>query len=333
MADGDRRMEQPRSRMLDSSSYLLPIAFAFTVHGSAGWYGCGDIVTLVVMALSAICLQVTSNLARSLGDLVDAERARKEYYERKFARFKLESGRLDPITGTAGDLLMMRMRTMLLTSCAVTLVMGYGLVVLCLGTAVLGARWLAFSAIVALVALALLRFLGRWRFAYRPYGNVIVFALATGAALGSTCLLTHAFVLGALYPAAAFGALAAAAGNMADICNMEDDNEYSLHENPRRTLPLAASVNAGFAFHAVMGILAIIWLAVLPIWLGARGAWDYAFLVFAIPLVLDMVAIRRSQRSELGRYRTSLAVSTLCLCAAFFLGSVIAHVGAAFFAF
>lgn len=332
---------KPWEHALDAESLALPVSFSLFVAGLAGYFGSVSLTAFVLMLLAAICLQISANLARAYGDIVDRESVRRDYYERKFAQYKMRK-ELDPLAATAGNLLAMQLRTMLIAATAMSLVLGYAFIVMSYGidvssggaaTSPFARQWMAFALYAVVVALVLLRYLGTWRHAYRAYGNIILFVLVGGSAIGCFHLLTHAFVLVAIYPAIGFGALAVAIANMGDISRMETDSELRQSNRARRTVPLALRFEGALMLQMVALILAMVWLLVFPIAMGAPFVWNYAFVLFYVPLVRELVLLRSIKPSGVPRAKRALALASIFLSAAWLFSLAMANLSTAFLLF
>ena len=338
MAD---KRNKPWEYALDVESLALPVSFSLFVAGLAGYFGEVGLVPFVLMLFAAMCLQISANIARAYGDIVDRESVRRDYYERKFAQYKMKR-ELDPVAATAGNLLAMQLRTMLIATTAMSLVLGYGFIVMCFGvdvssTSAMGSpfarQWMAFALFAVVVALVLLRYLGSWRHGYRVYGNIILFVLVGGCAVGCFYLLAHAFVLVIIYPSIGIAALAVAIVNMNDISRMETDSELRQSNRARHTVPLALRFEGALMLQVVALILAMVWLIAFPILMGAPFIWNYAFALFFIPLVRELVMLRSLRPAGVERARRALALSSIFLTAAWLFSLAAGNLSVAFMLF
>lgn len=316
MANGiDKEIWQ---QAIDPAGFALPVAFTFIVAGAAGAFGVVNLPSTLLLLAAALGLQILSGIARVLGDRLDRERARRAYYERKFAEFKRFEKRYDPVAGTAGDLATTRLRSLLALDSALTAVLGYAFALSLLGEGRMPLAWASLAGVAVAIAVVLLRYLGDLRLGYRPWGAAVVFALAMAGCLAAECLLVGRFMVPLIYPAVAFGAIAVATANLGDIARMEADADFSQSDEPRRTVPLAAGINGAFMLQTVAMALAMVWLAVFPFSVGALTPWSYAFALFYIPMAFDLSSLRRLRPSGVGRLRLSLAISTVLASVAFF---------------
>lgn len=315
---------------LDLPTFALPLAFTFFTCGIAGYFGKINLIAMLLMALTCICLQLVNNVGRLLGDKLGRERAKNEYYERKFAQYKNTGNSLDPFAGTAGDLQTMNLKSMFLVSIAMSLVMGFGLITSCTDVDDISMKIIAMCVIVVVTFLIALRYMGTWSYGYRVYGNIFVFLIFCGCEIGGFYLLTGSFLVPVIYPAIGIGALAVAVANMNDIYYEKEDADLEQTDHPRRTVPIAAGINGAFMLQIVSEVLAMIWLASFPVVMGSTYIWNYAFILFYIPLISDIVALRKSGPSDIPRLRTTLAISTILLSVAFLLGIAGSNLGALF---
>lgn len=335
------KASRPWEYALDVESLALPVSFSLFVAGIAGYFGGVSLMAFVLMLLAAVCLQLSANLARAYGDIVDRESVRRDYYERKFAQYKMRK-ELDPVAATAGNLLAMQLRTMLIATTAMGLVLGYAFIMTSFGMDVsstgadaipFARQWMAFALYAVVVALVLLRYLGTWRHGYRVYGNIILFVLVGGCATGCFYLLAHAFVFVVIYPSIGIGALAVAIANMRDISRMETDSELRQSNRARRTIPLALRFEGALMLQVVAVILAMVWLLVFPIMMDAPFIWNYAFVLFYIPLVRELVMLRSIKPSGVARAKRALALASIFLSAAWLFSLAASNLSLAFMLF
>ncbi len=336
----DNQQDQNRkgmlSGMISAQSLAMPIAFALYTGALAGYFGKLGFFELILLALAAVSIQVVSEMARIVGDQTDRQDAKNEYYERKFAQFKNYESKnrfqtFDPAAGTAGSLDSIKNRSVLMATAAISLVLGYSLIIYCLGTNDLGGVWMAFAIYLALVAAAILRYMGTWKFGYKVYGNAIVFALVSIAGvMGGFYLLTGTFIMVVVYPAIGFGAFAVAAANIGDIERENSDADFEDTDNPRTTVPLSAGINAAMLLQTASLVLGMIWMASFPMALGLHHIWSYAFMVMFVPIIASIIRTYRAKPKDIPGIRTSLVVAMLIMSAAFFLSVASANLGAAF---
>lgn len=325
----------PWEHALDLESLALPVSFTLFVGGLAGYFSPFGLIPFILLLFTAICLQMTANLARAYGDIVDRESVRREYYERKFAQYRMRR-ELDPVAATAGNMLAMQLRTMLVATSAMSLVLGYGFITASLGfgeSSVAGphaGQWLAFAVHAVVTALILLRYLGTWRHGYRVYGNIILFAIVGGCAVGCFYLLVHSLPLIAIYPSIGFAALAVALANMGDITRMETDASLRESSRARKTIPLALRFEGALMLQVAAVALAMIWLLSFPVIAGAAFIWNYAFLLFFIPLIAGLVSLRNMRPGDAGQALKSLAWATIALSIAWILSLAVANLGPGF---
>lgn len=318
---------------MELETFAFPAAFALVVAGIAGYFGKIGILSLVLLVLAAVAFQLTNNISRLYGDKLDRDYVEKEYYERKFEQYRKTGKNYDPLTGTAGDMQEMQVRSMLLASAVFSLVLGYGFVLSCTGATAWTVNALSLTALVLIVAMTLLRYLGTWSWGYRTYGNAILFVLVAGSAAGCFYVLAGSFVLAALYPSLGIGALGVAVANMRDLACEEHDVDLAQTSRPRRTVPLSAGIKGGMILQIASVVFAMIWLVAFPIAVGAFHIWNYAFVLFYIPMVMDLLALAKAVPSDIPNLRRSLSTSTLLVGIAFFCGIAAANLGSIFLFF
>lgn len=309
---------RPWSGAMELKTFAYPVTFALVVGGIAGYFGKIGILSLVLLILTAVAFQLSNNIARIYGDKLDREYVEKEYYERKFEQYRRTGKDMDPVTGTAGDMQEMQMRSMLLASTVFALVLGYGFVLSCTDTTAWTLDALSLTALLLVAVMVVLRYLGTWSWGYRTYGNAILFAIIAATAAGCFYLLAGSFVMAALYPSLGVAALGIAVDNMRDLACEEHDVDLAQTSRPRRTVPLSAGLKGTMILQVASTVFAMVWLVAFPIALGASHIWNYAFVLFYIPMVMDLFSLARAAPSDIPGLRRSLAVSTLLVGVAFF---------------
>lgn len=314
-------------------SFAYPLAYSFIVAGSCVYFGKISILEFLLLIFLSFSLQLMNNVAKVYGDLIDRHHAHTEYYKLKFDKYKRDARHNNnlekhgaPMQGATIDLSAAHLRYMLIASAAASLVLGYGFIVLCTGFFSTSSTMIALSCYVIEVAILFARYMGPWSFGYRTYGNLILFVLIAFSAIGCFCLLLGSFVIVSLYPALAVASLGVAVANMRDIYNEQHDVEMSHTKMPRRTVPLSAGIKGSFMFQTVFVALSMIWLLAFPIAVSANNIWNYAFVIFYILFIIDLVALKRAKPTDMCALRKSLAVSTVLLGEGFFFSIALSNI-------
>ena len=332
--DGSEETGKPANRdefggdvgnVMEPATFAFPLAFALIAGGVCGYFGKVSAFAWVMLLLTALSLQLVNNIARVYGDKLDRHDVRTEYYRLKFEKYRRSKRVEAPMQGAVADLSAIRLKTMLVACVAASLVLGYGLIVACSGSASAVAAMPALSCHVLAAAMLLARYLGRWCFGYRTYGNLVLFLLLAGYALGCLYLMLGAFVLPSVYPALGLASLGAAVANMRDLACERQDVEMSHTKMPRRTIPLSAGYRGAVIFQTVFSALCMIWLVAFPAAMHASHIWNFAFAVFYIPMGIDLASLVRARPNDVGALRRSVAISTVLLGIGFFLSLALAN--------
>ncbi len=319
----------PSSNSLRSTmelcSFAYPLAYSFIIAGTCVYFGKLTILEFLLLIFLSFALQLMNNIAKVYGDLIDRHQTRTEYYKLKFEKYKRQNKQSNsiekhgsPMQGATVDLSAVHLKYMLIASAAASLVLGYGFIVLCTGFFQTYTTMVALSCYVLAVAVLFARYLGAWCFGYRTYGNLILFVLIVSSAVGCFNLLLGSFVIVSLYPALAVACLGVAVANMRDLCSEKYDVEMSHTKKPRRTVPLSAGFKGALMFQATFVALCMIWLLAFPIAISAANIYNYAFVIFYIPLIVDFVSLKRGKPTDVAALKKSLAITAVLLGAGFF---------------
>lgn len=245
------------------------LAFAEAPHGNV-W-------TLVFCALTAITLQVLSNLANDYGDFkkgVDNAR-------RTGPRRTLQSGTLTE----------REMRTGIAVTAFVAMVFGALLIFV---FAKLTWRELTIFAVLGLAAVlaALFYTLGKHPYGYRGLGDLYCFLFFGWVAVcGTFYLVTKTFDYAVLLPATALGYCSNAVLN---INNMRDyENDKSSGKN---SLVVKIGLNNAFVYHVFLIVGSFACLTIF-LWLKWAPWYAYAFWLLFPLFTKDLVTIRKTFES------------------------------------
>ncbi len=305
---------------IDIYSLACPVCFTFLTCGTIGYFGQISILQMILLLLFSICVASCNSLAYQLGVRIKAQDQKADYYEKKFAHFKATKRSFDPLASTAGDPWIMRLAAYLAAASALSLILGVAFCLSCFGlmsssqSTGISNSWLGVAIVVIILALVILRYIGRWHYGARPYGTLIVFALGTGGSIAIFWMLIGQWIAACAFSSMATGLMCAIFANLDDLKNMSQDSalEYS-------TLPIAIGADRAKIIHIALGVLMCLWLLAYPTMLNSISLSNYAFAVFFIPLIINLLAIRGISPSKIDSFMGSFGISAILLSIAFFL--------------
>ena len=274
----------------------LPLSLAGVVLGSllAASDGAFDGTVFVLVVVTAMALQILSNMANEIGDLdkgTDNDR------------------RLGPIRGTqSGALSRREMARAMVTAGCVAVVAGVALV------------WVAFRDLLqwesvalllagaASVAAAVKYTLGRNAYGYHGLGDVFVFVFfGLVSVAGSYFAMAGRISWEVFLPAAAIGFLSMGVLNMNNIRDVENDAACG-----KRTLPVKFGVAWAKRYEFVIVLSAFLLMLVYTV-LHPAGWAGYLFVLTLPLLCLHLARVRRGEGRALDSQLRFISLSTLLL--------------------
>lgn len=281
----------------------LPLALASISMGSllAVAQGRYHVGTILFALLTAVLLQVLSNLANDYGDAVKGT----DNEHRTGPARTVQSGR---ITVSA-------MKTGIVVTIGMSLVSGCVLLYESLG------NWLPVSLAflllgVAGIAAAIRYTMGARAYGYRGLGDLVVFVFFGLIGVAGTWFLnTRILQWNILLPAASVGFLSTGVLNLNNMRDIDNDRVAG-----KRTIASLLGYPGARRYHALLvtsAFAAALWFAVLQ----ARSWWGYLFLLTLPLFARDALAIFKIQdRRALDPYLKKLALSSLLFSIMFGLG-------------
>ena len=235
-------------------------------------------ITVVLASLTAILLQILSNIANDFGD---------------FKKGLDNANRVGPQrTLQSGALTERQMRRGIILVSVFTLLSGGALLL----TAWSFIRWnelVIFAALgLAAIAAALLYTLGKHPYGYRGLGDLFCFLFFGWVAVAGTYYLAaNRFDLLVLLPASALGFLSTSVLNINNIRDYENDKA-----NGKYTLVVKLGLKRAFIYHVFLVVGAFICLTIF-LWLKRFSWWTYAFWLLFPLFLMDLITIRKSFES------------------------------------
>ena len=232
-------------------------------------------LTILFCALTAILLQILSNLANDYGDFKKGTDGTKRVGPQR----EMQSGAITEKEMKRG-----------LTITAV-LCLFFGALLIYVFA---GLTWRELSVFAALgigaVLAALLYTLGKHPYGYRGLGDLYCFLFfGLAAVAGTFYLVTKSLDFGVLLPASAMGFLSNAVLN---INNMRDhENDKSSGKN---SLVVKLGLKKAFIYHCPLIGGAFICLTVYLV-LHQAAWYSYLFLLFSILFIKDLIAIKKTK--------------------------------------
>ncbi|MCC4264415.1 1,4-dihydroxy-2-naphthoate octaprenyltransferase [Oceanimonas baumannii] len=274
----------------------LPLAVASIVLGAAS---AGTVLPgiLVLALLTALLLQIVSNLANDYGDGVRGT----DGVERSGPVRVLASGQVSP----------QQLRWAMMQVTAASLASGLALLALALGSDV--AAWLGFLLLGVLSVLAALGYtLGRRPYGYLGLGDAAVFVFfGPVAVLGTGWLMRPELTVTGGWAALVAGLLSMAVLNINNIRDMAGDRAAG-----KRTLALRLGLHRARAWQGAVLALAV--LAAERLMTG----WGYLALAGLWPLARGLKLVLTREGGELNQALALTAKSTLMLTAGLALGLI-----------
>lgn len=236
-----------------------------------------DPVPIFLAALTAILLQILSNLANDYGDfkkgLDNAERIGPQRVMQR------------------GELTEKQMRRGITLTAVLALVSGAFLVFV---AAHLTWRELAVFAVMGLgaVAAALLYTLGKRPYGYRGLGDLFCFLFfGWVAVVGTYYLASKTFDLTILLPATAVGFLSNAVLNINNMRDYENDKAKG-----KNSLVVKLGLKRAFIYHVILIVGAFLCLSIY-LWLKHTPWYTYAFWLLFPLFLMDLITIKKTFES------------------------------------
>lgn len=281
-----------RTLPLAISSIIVGSALAFH-HGSFS----GKIMALTL--LTAVLLQILSNLSNDLGDHVHGVD---------------NADRIGPARAVqSGSISSAAMQRAMLVVAALAFMSGLWLIVLVFGFSLtmLGFLLIGILAIGAAVKYTF----GKNPYGYAGFGDISVFIFfGLVGVIGTFYLQTHAFNASILLPATAFGLLSAGVLN---VNNMRDINNDAA--SGKRTLVVRMGSEKARIYHSILIVLSL--LLLVRYVSDQEGNWGWLFLIGFLSIAIHSFRVQRTRNSrELDPELKRLALGTFATAITFSIG-------------
>ena len=276
----------------------LPLAIASTGMGSflAAGFGVFNLRTCILAALTAILLQILSNLANDYGD---------------FKKGTDNADRVGPQRALqTGIISVVEMRNAVIFVAVLTLISGCTLLYFATNGLI---AFIVFLVIGLLSIVGAIKYtMGKKPYGYSGWGDLAVFIFFGVIGVGGTFYLhSHYLHLDIFLPAGSVGFLSAAVLN---VNNMRDINNDEI--SGKRTLAVILGLKRAKTYHLFL-ILVSINRLVRFTFLHVTSNWQWAFLATIPFFILHIINIYRSDSAGMDKYLKQLAIFTLILVLCF----------------
>ena len=277
------RAARPRTVLLSFSGVLLGGFLAIkagpsTLRGASGTAGSGTWFCLIFCALTAVLLQILSNLANDYGDFKKGTDSAKRVGPQR----EMQSGAITE----------KEMKRGLAITAGLCLISGALIFVF----AQLSWQELAVFAVLGIGAVlaALLYTLGKHPYGYRGLGDLYCFLFFGWAAVAGTYYLaTKNLDFSVLLPASAMGFLSNAVLNINNMRDYENDKASG-----KNSLVVKLGLKKAFIYHYLLIGGAFICLT-LFLALHHAAWYSYLFLLVSLLFVKDIIAIKKTKPEQL----------------------------------
>ena len=257
-------------------------------------------IVIIMSSVTAIFLQILSNLANDYGDAVKGTDNEKRVGPAR----TVQSGRITP----------QQMKNAIILFSMFSLISGLILLYFVLGNKLLLALIFLFIGIAAIIA-AVSYTIGKRAYGYKGLGDLYVFLFfGLTAVVGSWFLNTLYWRFDILLPAAALGFLSTGVLNLNNMRDMENDLASG-----KKSFASKLGYSKARIYHATLIFLGFL-LTIIYVSMNYKSLWNFLFLL-SLPLFLkDLVAIFKTNNTLLDPFLKKLALSTLLFSVLFGVG-------------
>ncbi len=285
----------------------LPLALACIIAGSglAAAAGAFDWPVALLCAVTAILLQILSNLANDYGDSLHGA----DHVERRGPKRAVQSGLVTPAA----------MRRAIVITAALTVAAGLLLLWLAFGREAFSSTLLFIILGGAAIGAAITYTAGRLPYGYAGLGDlsVLIFFGWVGV-LGSYYVQARDFAPALLLPATACGLLAVAVLNVNNIRDLESDRQAGKH-----SIPVRLGLRRARGYHWLLLALAVV-AATAYVLLTYTSPWQFLYLL-AVPLLVrnGLAVSRADDLPGLNPWLKQMSLAALAFAILFALGQAL----------
>jgi len=282
----------------------LPLALSCTGMGTflAAGYRLANLKIFILTSVTAIFLQVLSNLANDYGDTVKGT----DNADRIGPQRALQSGEIS----------IKAMRNAIIVCAAMALVSGCWLLYEATnGNTTMFILFLVLG--LGCIAAAIQYTVGKKAYGYAGLGDIAVFIFFGLVGVGGTFYLhTHALPPSVLLPAMALGFLSAGVLNVNNMRDITNDAASG-----KKTIVVRMGLSSAKRYHTFLILGAITCMAAFT-FIHYSSPWNWAF-VIAIPLLLiQLKNILKEQSEQMDKYLKQLSLTTLLMVICFGIASI-----------
>ena len=271
---------RPRTVLLSFSGVLLGGFLAYktgpsTLRGASGTAGSGTLLCVLFAALTAIMLQILSNLANDYGDFKKGTDSAKRVGPQR----EMQSGAI-----TEKEM----QRGLAITA---VLCLIFGALLIFVFAKLTWQELAVFAALgIGAVLAALLYTLGKRPYGYRGLGDLYCFLFFGWAAVAGTFYLaTKSLDFSVLLPASAMGFLSNAVLNINNMRDYENDKASG-----KNSLVVKLGLKKAFIYHCLLIVGAFVCLAIYLV-LHQAAWYSYLFVVLFLLFLKDLVTIKKTK--------------------------------------
>lgn len=255
----------------------LPLAAASIIVGAgiATHQQIFDLPIFILSLITALLLQILSNLANDYGDAVSGAD---------------DENRVGPLRAMqTGDITASEMKLAIIFTTFLTLVSGISLLTLSLTDDLFS--WLIFSGLGVLAIIAAITYtMGKLPYGYHAMGDLAVFLFfGLLGVIGSFYLYDLSFDWSLLLPASSIGFLSVAVLNINNIRDVDSDSRHN-----KTTLVVVFGRITAFKYHLFLVISAPLLTSYYLYSLENTQTWQYLFLLAMSPLIKSCSALNRA---------------------------------------
>jgi len=291
-------MSKARAWLVSLRLRTLPLALACTGMGCflAAGFRVFNLQTCILTLLTAILLQILSNLANDFGDY----KTGADNEERLGPQRALQSGAIS----------VSAMRNAIVFTAFLTLISGSALLYIAANGLQI---FILFFIIGLLCIVAAIKYtVGKNPYGYSGFGDIAVFIFFGIVAVGGTFYLhAHGFLFDILLPASALGFLSAGVLNVNNMRDINTDAAAGKH-----TIVVMIGLAKAKIYHLLLIVFAFISLICFTL-LHATSLWQWIFLITLPLFVMHLSAVMKSDSIGMDKYLKQLAISTLLLVLCF----------------
>lgn len=287
-------MSKARAWIVALRLRTLPLALACTGMGSflAAGFRVFNLQTCLLTSLTAIFLQILSNLANDYGD---------------YKTGADNETRIGPQRGLqSGIISISAMRNAIIFTAILTLISGC---ILLYEAGIELHIFIIFFIIGLLCIIGAIKYtMGKKPYGYSGFGDLAVFIFFGIIGVGGTFYLqAHYFRFDIFLPAGTLGFLSAGVLN---VNNMRDINSDAA--TGKRTLAVRLGLPKAKIYHLFLIVISFSRLIRFTI-LHKTSPWQWAFLLTLPLFVIHLVGVMKSDSAHMDKYLKQLAISTLLL--------------------